>query len=173
MRGFLEPVTDQKVLRIAFRPNESKRARVPSNPIRGRGLAVLGSSAGVAGKGVGSAAAIRIGTSAGGAGGGGGIVPVNFRCCSTTLIGSSTTLVAATIIPFFKPKASVSWPSTMNFWPFGILNSWLVPSSKVKITVLGGEICHTFPVTLFTVVMVLGVVVTMVVRCSFMPGFRE
>src|SRR6476646_2651644 len=165
---------DQKVLRIAFRPNEAERARAPSNPISGRRLAVLGSSAGAAaGAGVGSAVAIRIGTSAGGAGGGGGMLPVTFRCCSTTLIGSSTTLVAETIIPFFKPNASVSCPSTINFWPFGILNSWLVPSSRVRITVLGGEICHTFPVTLFTVVMVLGVVVTMVVRCSFMPGFRE
>ena len=87
-------------------------------------LAVFGSSAGAAGAGagVGAACAIKIGASAGGGGGGGGMEPVNFFSCSTTVIGSSTTLVAEMVIPFFRPQASVSWPLTMNFCPLGILN---------------------------------------------------
>ena len=113
----------------------------------------------------------RIGRS--GDGSGGGIVPVNSFCCSTTVSGTSTILVADTFIPFCRPQASVIWPSMLNFWPSGILNAWLVPSSKVRMTELGGFTYHTVPVTLFTVVMVCGVVVVVMVRSSVMPGFRS
>ena len=83
-------------------------------------LAVLGNAAGVAaasgaaGAGTGFATAMRIGWSAGG-GGGGGIVPASALFTETSVIGSSTTFVAETLIPFFRPQASNSCPSMLNF----------------------------------------------------------
>jgi len=50
------------------------------------------------------------------------MLPVTFASCVTTVSGASTTLVAEIFIPFFNPQASVSCPSTLNFWPLGILN---------------------------------------------------
>jgi len=67
---------DQKVLRITPSPIEDRKERLPSNPMSGSQLPVLGSSE-AAGAGAGSAAAIKIGASAGGGGGGGGIEPVS------------------------------------------------------------------------------------------------
>src|SRR5215469_9541040 len=94
---------------VAERNTDAK----PSSPISGSRLPVFGSSVGsAAGAGAGLASAIKIGASAGGGGGGGGIDPVNCFSCSTTVTGSSTTLVAETVIPFFSPHASVSWPLT-------------------------------------------------------------
>src|SRR5882672_8021619 len=55
-------------------------------------------------------------------------------------------------MPFFRPKASVSFPLIVNFCPLGILKDWFVPSSNVKTTELGGETCQTLPVTVSTFV---------------------
>src|SRR6516225_1902073 len=97
--------------------------------MRGKLLAVVGSFAGAGseaavsvGGGVGLAVATSIGTSGLGAGGGGGAVPALLICCATTVSGTSVILCAETVMPFLSPKASVSWPSTMNFCPLGILN---------------------------------------------------
>src|SRR5580765_2856349 len=133
--------------RSTFRPNAEASDIKPKKAIKGSELPVLGSAAGAASATVVGAGAVATktmtGTSAGGGGGGGGIVPVLCARCSTTVIGSSTTLVAETFIPFFKPQASTICPSTLNFWSLGILNCWFVPSSKVRITVFGGATCHT------------------------------
>src|SRR5437667_2431005 len=163
-------------------PNPAARASAPISPIRGSKLPVLGNSlvagsvGAAAGCGGGVARAIittSIGWSAGGGGGGGGIVPVNCFWCSTTVSGSSTTLVAEIFIPCFRPNASVSWPFTLNFWPLGILKRSVLPSASFKITEFGGVTCQTVPVTVWTVVTVLGVVVVVIVRCSFIPGFSS
>ena len=66
--------------------------------------------------GVGPHLTIRTGTSH-------GIVPVTSFCLVTTVSGSSTIFVAVTTMPSFRPHASVSVPSTINFCPFGISNS--------------------------------------------------
>src|SRR5262249_50330755 len=113
------------------------------------------------------------GWSAGGGGGGAGIVPVTLRCCATTSSGTSVTFVAVTFMPFCRPQASVICPLTSNFWPFGILNRWFLPSSNVRITEVGGLTYHTVPVTLCTVWIILGVVVVVMVRCNFIPGFKS
>jgi len=60
--------------------------------------------------------AINMGTSC-------GIVPTTAFCVVTVVTGVSTTFAAVTTMPFFRPNASVSVPSTMNFCPSGILNS--------------------------------------------------
>ena len=91
----------------------------------------------------------------------------------TTVSGTSTTFVAVTFIPFLRPQASTICPSTLNFWPFGILNSWFLLSSIVRITDLGGFTYQTFPVTDFTVVVICGVVVVIIVRVMVIPGFRS
>ena len=57
----------------------------------------------------------------------------------------------------------------MNFWPLGILKLWFSPFSNVKITVVGGVTCHTFPVTVSTVVITFGVVLMMVCFSTFIP----
>lgn len=75
-----EPALDQKSLRISPSPIEDRKEKLPSNPIRGSKLPVLGSSGAVAaGTGTGAASATKIGTSGGGGGGGGGIDPVSCR----------------------------------------------------------------------------------------------
>src|SRR5579864_788410 len=132
-------------------PNEKPQQTIPSSPTSGSRLPVFGSSAasaGSAGFGACMTNTINIGWSGGGGGGGGGSLPVSFLSCSTTVSGSSTTLVAEIFIPFFSPHASTIWPPMLNFCPLGILNDWLVPSSNVKMTDDGGVTCHTFPVTL-------------------------
>jgi len=48
--------------------------------------------------------------------------------------GVSVTFVAEIFVPSLRPKASTIWPSTSNFWPSGILDSWFAPSSRVRIT---------------------------------------
>ena len=101
------------------------------------------------------------------------MLPLTFLCWETTVSGTSTTLVAEIFIPFFRPKASSIWPSTLNFWPSGIVNCWFLPFSMVRMTEVGGVTCHTVPVTLLVVVTVRGVLVVMVVRSSFIPGFRS
>ena len=100
-------------------------------------------------------------------------MPVICACRLTTVIGSSVTLVAEIFIPFLKPFGSVSRPSTMNLWPRGIVNCWLVPSSSVRIKRVGGVTRQTVPVTVPTVVTNLGVVVTVIVRSNFVPGFKS
>jgi hypothetical protein len=40
-------------------------------------------------------------------------------------------------------------------------------------TEFGGLTRQTLPFTVFTVVIILGVVLVIVVRCSFMPGLRS
>src|SRR5678816_291927 len=145
----------------------------PANPIKGTALPVLGKWVGAgsaAGAGAGVDSAIKIGWSAAGAAGAGGMVPVTFACRSTTVWGTSTIFVAETFIPFLRPQASTICPSTLNFCPWGILNCWFSPFSIVRMTDRGGFTCHTVPVTLCTVVIVWGVVVTLIVRCSFIPG---
>lgn len=52
-----------------------------------------------------------------------GSVPVTCVCCDTDVTGVSTIFVAVTFMPFFRPQASVSLPSTMNFWPSGIMKA--------------------------------------------------
>jgi hypothetical protein len=86
----------------------------------------------------------------GGAGFGGGAVPVRTTSCDTTVSGVSVTAVAEMFIPSLRPQASVSWPSTLNFWPLGMLKDWFVPSSKVRMTEFGGLTRQTLPVTVFT-----------------------
>ena len=46
-----------------------------------------------------------------------------------------------------------------------------MPSSKERMTEFGGLTRQTLPVTVLTVVIILGVVVMIVVRSSFIPGF--
>ncbi len=99
-------------------------------------------------------------------------MPVTLCCCDETTVGTSTIFVAETFIPFLKAKASTIWPSTLNFWSLGILNSWFVLSSSVRITDVGGLTCQTLPVTVWIVVTIMGVVVVMIVRWSFMPGLQ-
>src|SRR6516164_10174994 len=103
---------------------------------------------------------MRIGASGGG---GGGSCSVMAEFCATSVVGASTTFVADTFMPFLRPKTSVLLPFTMKVWPFGTLNCWFVPSSRVRITDEGAFTCHTFPVTVWPVVMVLGVVVVVIV----------
>ena len=86
------------------------------------------------------------------AGGGGGIVPVTFVFWLTMVSGVSVTFVAEIFIPGLRPQASTICPSTSNFWSFGILNSWFVPSSSVRIRERGGVTWNTFPVTVSTFV---------------------
>ena len=109
----------------------------------------------------------------GGSGFGGAIVPVRFTSCDTTVSGVSVTAVAEMFIPSLRPQASVSRPLTMNRCPLGMLKDWFVPSSKDRMTEFGGLTRQTLPVTLLTVVIILGVVVVIVVRCSFIPGLRS
>jgi len=111
--------------RTALSPNEAARDRNPSSPINGSRLPVLGNAgagASAGGAGTGTTTATKIGWSGGGGGGGGGAVPVICACCVTTVSGTSTILVAEIFIPFLKPQASVTCPSTLNFWSLGILN---------------------------------------------------
>jgi hypothetical protein len=56
----------------------------------------------------------------------------------TTVSGTSVTDVAVTFMPRLRENASVGCPSTMNFVPFGMVNFWLLPSSRVRMTDLGG-----------------------------------
>src|SRR5580704_5116810 len=144
--------------------NEKPQQSIPSSPTNGSRLPVLGNSAGAGSAGFGGCMTntTKIGMSAGGGGGGGGILPVSFFSCSITVSGSSTTLVAETFIPFFRPHASTIWPFTLNFC--------LVPSSKLRMTDVGGVTCQTFPVTLCTVVIILSVLVVATVCSSFIPG---
>ena len=95
------------------------------------------------------------------------MLPLTFLCWETTVSGTSTTLVAEIFIPFFRPKASSIWPSTLNFWPSGIVNCWFLPFSMVRMIVAAR--CAAVPVTLLVVVTVRGVLVVMVVRSSFIP----
>src|SRR4051794_2751155 len=93
--------------RIAPEPASSKH---PSEKTSGSSLPVFGKACGAsstAGAGTGAADAIRIGASGAG-GGGGGILPASSFCSVTTVRGSSTTFVAETTMPFFRPHTSVS-----------------------------------------------------------------
>jgi hypothetical protein len=146
--------------------------------MRGKSLAVVGSflagssvAASAVSTGAAGATTIRIGTPGAGAGGGGGAVPDTLTSCSITVSGTSVTLWAETIIPFLREKTSVSRPLIVNFWPSGTVNCWFSPFSSVRITLLGGETCHTLPVTVSTVVTTLGLVVFTFCFSSFMPTF--
>jgi hypothetical protein len=108
------------------------------------GAEVAGAAAGAGGAAAGFFSAMRIETSAGGACGGAGIVPVTLFWLATRVSGTSTIFVALTFIPFFKPNASTICPSTSNFYPFGILNWWFWPLSRVRITEFGGFTYHTY-----------------------------
>jgi hypothetical protein len=79
-------------------------------------------------------------------------------------------LVAETFIHFFNPQASVSWPSTMNFWHFGSLDCWL-RHPPAHITEFGGFICH-LSLTVCTVVMVCGVGYDDL-PLELLPGFKS
>src|SRR5580765_984988 len=131
-------------------PNPAAIISVPSNVIRGRGLAVCGNFLGA-----GSALAVSTGgagasstnrtASAGGGGGGGGISPVTFLVCSATVVGVSVMTLAETIMPFLSSKTVFSCPSIMNFWSLGTLYTLAVPSSSCKVTVLGAFTIRTLP----------------------------
>jgi len=102
--------------------------------MRGRSLAVFGnlfealvvvppavavppaSAVPAPGAGFGFPLAIRTGASA-------GSVPMTCFLVDTEVTGVSTIFVAVTVMPFFRPHASVSLPSTMNFCPSGIVNA--------------------------------------------------
>ena len=80
---------DHPFLRNTLKPRADSKQRLPSNPINGRRLPVVGSSpreaAGAdSGAGAGVATAIKIGSLAGGVGGGG-------RTCGSRLIVSGVT----------------------------------------------------------------------------------
>src|SRR5215467_2074039 len=104
---------------------------------------------------------------------GGAAIPVRMTSCDTTVSVVSVTAVAEMFIPSLRPQASVSRPLTMNRCPLGMLKDWFVTSSKDRMTEFGGLTRQTLPVTLLTVVIILGVVVVIVVRCSFIPGLRS
>jgi hypothetical protein len=167
--------------RRARNPNPAAVKNTPRNPMRGSELAVLGKLAG-AGSGAGAAAATAFGAGAGssmsstptcvGVGGGGGAVPVTARFWETTTSGVVVTTVAETFIPFRKSKTVFSWPSMLNLVPSGTLYCLFSPLGSVRIT-LFPLACHTFPLTVLVVVTVRGVVVVVIVRCSFIPGFRS
>ena len=164
--ALLSDSKDQDFRRI-LSPSDIPNDNRPSNPRSGIIEPVFGNFSGavsVGTTGAGCALATRIGTSAGGGDGGVGAVPVTFRCCETTTSGDSVILVAETFIPFLKPKASVSFPSIVNFCPLGIVNCWTVPSSNRRETDDGGLTQNTVPVTVSTVVTVFGVDVVMIVR---------
>src|SRR5271157_4044227 len=102
----------------ARRPSPDRSSRAPRIPIRGSWLPVLGSvgaetgaaaATSAGGGSMGRTITTRIGRSTGGSGGGGGRLPVTSFCCSTTVSGTSMTLVADTVIPFFRPHASTIW----------------------------------------------------------------
>ena len=93
----------------------------PRSPTRGKSLAVVGSfvGAGSAGfaagcAGTGRATTTKIGISCLGGVGGGGVLPDLLTSYATTVTGTSVTLWAETLMPFLRPHASVSRPSTMN-----------------------------------------------------------
>ena len=73
-----------------------------------------------------------------------------------------TTTTTPKTITVVKSVTGTVWyispPSTV------ILKLWFFPSARVRITELGGFTNHTLPVTLCTVLMVLGVVVVVMVR---------
>src|SRR6266566_2009537 len=176
---FCKLVKREAIFRIVIDVKDRPQKSAPNSPMSGKSLAVFGSclgagsaaavsTAGAGAVGTGTVT-IRIGTSAFGCGGGGGIFPVLFISSAITVSGTSVTLCAWTFIPFLRLQASFSSPSTTNFCPLGILKLWLVPFSNVKITVLGGVTCHTVPLTVSTVVIILGVELVMVCFSTFMP----
>ena len=140
------PPQTGRIRRIMANAKAAQQNKTPNAPIRGMRDAVLGSLAGAASAGAAAAAgagaatgtttATRTGTSAGG--GGGGMVPVVFFITETDVTGSSTTFVAEIFIPGFRPKASVSWPLIVNFWPLGILKRSTELSSRRSVTASGG-----------------------------------
>ena len=81
--------------------------------------------------------------------------------------------VADIFMPFSSPKASISLPFITNFCRFGILKGWFVPSGRVRITEFGGVTWKTVPSTVLIAVIVVGVTIVVIVRCSFMPGLRS
>ena len=50
------------------------------------------------------------------------MLPESTLFSETEVTGSSTTLVADTVIPLRRCHASKSCPFTLNLWPGGILN---------------------------------------------------
>jgi hypothetical protein len=95
------------MFRIVVAVNDKPQKSTPSNPMRGKSLAVVGSFLGVGSSvvadflvvasavstgGVGWAKTIRIGTPGVGAAGVGGAVPLILTWCSITVSGTSVTL---------------------------------------------------------------------------------
>ena len=88
-------------------------------------------------------------------------------------MGCSTILVAVMIIPLAQAPGIDHLSIYVKFLVLGNLELLVLAVFQGQDYAQRRSDCQTFPLTVCTVVMVMGVEVVVMVRWSFMPGFRS